>query len=69
MLLQIIIIIIIGPDAASLMRSKLKYEGKIIGITGNGLVEDIRHFIKCGADRVIIKPLNSEKLFNEMIKN
>ena len=55
-----------GPEAAKVMRTKLGYKGKIIGVTGNSLESDISHFIDCGADSVLVKPMNSAKLIDQM---
>jgi len=40
---------------------KLGYKGVILGVTGNGLQEDIDMFLESGVDRVLIKPLNIKK--------
>ena len=55
-----------GPEATNIIRNKLNFNGKIIGVTGNALPDDISHFIKCGADKVIVKPLTREKLFQNI---
>jgi FkbM family methyltransferase len=39
-----------GPEAAETMRKELGYEGTIIGITGNALPDDIKKFIDAGAN-------------------
>ena len=46
-----------GPTATSKIRA-LGYKGMIIGVTGNGMTEDIDHFLSQGADRVLIKPVS-----------
>ena len=46
-----------GPTATSKIRA-LGYKGLIIGVTGNGMREDIDHFLAQGADRVLIKPVS-----------
>ena len=46
-----------GPTATSKIRA-LGYKGLIFGVTGNGMKEDIDHFISCGADKVLIKPVS-----------
>lgn len=46
-----------GPEAASVMRQKLGCTSFIVGITGNIFSEDVQHFRKCGADRILPKPL------------
>jgi hypothetical protein len=57
--------IIIGTTASLKLR-ELGYAGRIIGITGNALQEDILDFMKHGVDRVMIKPLTSED-YNDLI--
>ena len=46
-----------GPEAAKIMRL-LGYKGVILGITGETGVEDLDDFIKQGASRVLIKPVD-----------
>jgi len=50
-----------GPTAVNEMRTA-GYRGIVIGLTGNALPRDIQHFLNCGADRVLIKPLRFEEL-------
>ena len=50
-----------GPEAAAKMRVG-GYSGYIAGVTGNVLAKDVRHFIDKGADCVLPKPLNMERL-------
>jgi CheY-like chemotaxis protein len=50
-----------GPDATRIIR-ELGYNGIIIGVTGNNLPCDIEHFKLAGANDVLAKPLNMEKL-------
>jgi DNA-binding response OmpR family regulator len=38
------------------------YQGLIIGITGNGLEEDVKQFLDNGADYIFIKPFTKRKL-------
>jgi CheY-like chemotaxis protein/signal transduction histidine kinase len=52
--------IMMGVDAAKVMREELLYDGVILGVTGNALEEDIRQFKSNGADEIIIKPLNKD---------
>ena len=47
-----------GPTAAQHMR-ELGYKGSIIGVTGNGLPADIEIFVRKGANRVLLKPVNA----------
>jgi len=43
------------------------YLGRIIGLTGNALPEDVEIFMKNGANKVFIKPLNKDMLLDELI--
>lgn len=52
-----------GVEATRILRTKLNYRGKIIGVTGNALDDDIQSFMASGADQVILKPLSKEMLF------
>jgi len=62
-LMDFVMIKMNGPDAASIMRKELKYDGIIIGVTGNALPDDIDRFITCGANEVLLKPLTKARLF------
>eukprot|EP01035_Chromulina_nebulosa_P041231 gene41231-biopygen27893 len=55
-----------GPEAAQIMRKELHYTRPIIGVTGNALPHDIDHFIKSGANEVVIKPLTRAKLLDAL---
>eukprot|EP00602_Paraphysomonas_sp_CaronLab_P009960 CAMPEP_0185037908 /NCGR_PEP_ID=MMETSP1103-20130426/32928_1 /TAXON_ID=36769 /ORGANISM="Paraphysomonas bandaiensis, Strain Caron Lab Isolate" /LENGTH=539 /DNA_ID=CAMNT_0027576101 /DNA_START=710 /DNA_END=2329 /DNA_ORIENTATION=- len=50
-----------GPTATKEIR-KLGFRGKIIGITGNVLPDDVVHFKEHGADDVFAKPIEVGKL-------
>jgi CheY-like chemotaxis protein len=50
-----------GPTATSMIR-ELGYRGLIIGITGNMMPEDVRHFLDHGANTVFPKPIHFEDL-------
>jgi CheY-like chemotaxis protein len=50
-----------GPDAAKEIRA-LGVDSFIIGITGNVLAEDVSHFLSCGANFVLPKPVDMNKL-------
>ena len=41
--------------------------GRIVGLTGNALPEDIELFQSNGANHVFIKPLNQDSLLAEML--
>jgi CheY-like chemotaxis protein len=55
-----------GPTAVQRIR-EAGYTGLIVGVTGNVQPEDIEHFISCGADTVMGKPLDTDKLV-ELLK-
>ena len=46
-----------GPKATKIIRG-LGYKGKILGVTGNALLDDINIFLAHGADKVLTKPFN-----------
>ena len=50
-----------GPTAVSEMR-KLGCEALIVGVTGNVLAEDVKHFVNNGANEVLPKPVKFAKL-------
>ena len=50
-----------GPEAAQVMRAA-GFTGLIIGVTGNVMVEDVKHYIQSGADYVLGKPVNISDL-------
>jgi nitrogen-specific signal transduction histidine kinase/CheY-like chemotaxis protein len=50
-----------GELFCKIMRG-MGYKGIIIGVTGNGLEEDIQQYLDNGADHIFIKPFNTEKL-------
>jgi two-component system, sensor histidine kinase len=52
-----------GPEAAKRLR-EMKCDLLIIGLTGNALPEDQRHFIEQGATLVLTKPVNVTELFD-----
>mmetsp|Transcript_15709 Transcript_15709/g.26187 ORF Transcript_15709/g.26187 Transcript_15709/m.26187 type:complete len:916 (+) Transcript_15709:167-2914(+) len=52
-----------GPDATKTLR-EAGHTLPIIGVTGNVLPEDKRHFIACGADWVLPKPLSIPALLS-----
>ena len=49
-----------GPTATKALRA-MGYNGVIIGVTGNQLSADIEHFLECGANKVLMKPLVVEQ--------
>merc|ERR1712151_533646 len=50
-----------GPTAVKEMRS-VGFDSVVVGITGNVLPDDIEYFKSCGANNVLPKPLQLEKL-------
>jgi CheY-like chemotaxis protein len=56
-----------GPTAVQRIR-EAGYTGLIVGVTGNVQPEDIEHFISCGADTVMGKPLDTDKLFGLLME-
>ena len=52
-----------GPTATREIRS-LGYNGLILGVTGNAHPDDIETFLNAGANRVLIKPVDTEELFS-----
>jgi CheY-like chemotaxis protein len=55
-----------GLEATRQIR-ELGYVGKIYGVTGNALAEDVADFIRHGADAVRIKPVSKVGIL-EMLK-
>jgi DNA-binding response OmpR family regulator len=47
-----------GPTATAELRA-MGYNGAIFGVTGNGLTSDVEHFLSSGADKVLLKPLDT----------
>ena len=56
-----VMILMHGPEAAKAMRA-VGFEGLIIGVTGNVMMEDINQYIASGADCVLGKPVDLEDL-------
>ena len=55
-----------GVEATRIIRQELGFPGLIFGVTGNALDEDLRAFVRNGANEVLIKPLTKDK-FHEYI--
>lgn len=51
-----------GFELAKILRSK-KYDGLIIGVTGNVERESIEKALKCGMDRIIGKPIVMKEFY------
>ena len=50
-----------GPDAVRKLRAS-GFEGRIIGLTGNGLQADTEMFINAGVEKVLLKPVGFNQL-------
>ena len=50
-----------GPEATKKIRG-MGSDSCVIGITGNVLAEDVNHFLSCGANHVLPKPVNFKKV-------
>lgn len=50
-----------GRDAVKAMRG-LGYLGVVLGVTGNAMDDDVKDFVACGANEVILKPLTAAKM-------
>ena len=57
-----------GPDAAKAIRKK-GHGVFIVGVTGNLLLEDVKHFRSCGANAVLPKPFAIKELEKLWLKN
>ena len=55
-----------GVEATRIIRQELGFQGLIFGVTGNALDEDLRAFVRNGANEVLIKPLTKDK-FHEYV--
>jgi CheY-like chemotaxis protein len=47
-----------GPTATAELRA-MGYNGPIFGVTGYGLPSDVDHFLSSGANKVLLKPLDT----------
>ena len=52
-----------GPTATKKLR-ELGYKSAIIGVTGNAMTSDIDLFLRQGADKVLLKPVKIEQLYD-----
>ena len=55
-----------GPTAAKAIRG-MGYNRVIVGVTGNVLAEDMNHFITCGANAVMMKPVDPDALAQRIL--
>ena len=53
-----------GPDCTRILRERFKYDGLIVGITGNAMVADMEIFTASGTDAVLTKPLSMTGLLS-----
>ena len=50
-----------GPTAIREIK-KMGFNGRIVGVTGNALPEDISMMVESGADKVLVKPIDASEL-------
>lgn len=55
-----------GPTAVRAMRAA-GYAGVVIGVSGNGLPEDQQEFLLSGANKILLKPVDSNSLFGLLL--
>jgi CheY-like chemotaxis protein len=55
-----------GPETVEHLRRKLKYTGKILGLTGNAMEDDVKHFKEAGLDVLLTKPLKTAALLEAL---
>jgi len=55
-----------GPETVKHLRSKLGFSGKILGLTGNAMEDDVKHFQQTGLDLLLIKPLKKARLLEAL---
>lgn len=60
-----IVLVMDGIEATKRIRA-LGFRGRMFGVTGNALGEDMDEFLSSGLDKVLTKPLNMEKLIQAM---
>ena len=61
-LMDYIMITLNGPEAVKRIRQELKFQGKIIGLTGNAFAEDLNTFMNAGCSAVYVKPINIKNI-------
>ena len=60
-----------GPEMVARMRADDRAEIRgipVVGVTGNALPEDVDHFLRCGAERVMLKPVTADGVRSMMQK-
>jgi CheY-like chemotaxis protein len=55
-----------GPETVKHLRSKLRFTGKILGLTGNAMEDDVKHFNEAGLDFLLLKPLKKAALLEAL---
>lgn len=53
--------VLTGPDAVRKLKA-LGFQGRIVGLTGNCLKEDVQAFLEAGAEKVLLKPIGFDQL-------
>jgi len=56
-----------GPETVRHLRDKLGFKGKILGLTGNAMEGDVKHFQQAGLDLLLIKPLRKAQLVEALM--
>jgi len=56
-----------GPETVRHLRGKLGFTGKILGLTGNAMEDDVKHFQQAGLDLLLIKPLKKAHLVEALL--
>ena len=51
-----------GGEVARILRSKYNFRGIIVGLTGNMLAEQVSHFMECGLNGILGKPITLSKI-------
>ncbi|EFC43580.1 predicted protein, partial [Naegleria gruberi] len=65
-ILDIIMPLIDGFEAAKILRNERKVKTPILALTGNSLQEEIDALLKIGVNKVMIKPIKRLELFSEL---
>lgn len=52
-----------GPDSVRQMRA-VGYVGKVVGVTGHADTTHAMHFLRCGVNRVMVKPVKRPQLLS-----
>ena len=60
--------VLLGSQAARIIRTELHHDGIMFGVTGNVLRADIEDYFCSGVDDVILKPLSIDKFLFSLDK-